>query len=816
MPNPLVGDVYEAAVEFDGRRFWKDFSNFDCFAARVPGEDAPVLGIVMGQAGEQFGLSLFRGPQAPAHLASMLSEQDPGDDHLEVMDVLSFTMDTFGELPPEARAVLRKGGLHPRFNERVPHFFVKRPGRQPRMPEKTELRVLLFTLRGALQADDRGQFHPGRLNAEEGVLTLILDGDSRQPKLSVTRERFETRPEARVLPFPSERPNLDNLPRLGSTWLVGLPPVPTWIEGDDRSCQLLLVVDDDSEAILQTRMVFAAEAGEASSVLLDTMKGDNSFGLKGLPAEIIFSSRKLLDETAAILEGAGVKCRYKPSIPTLRRILRELAHFMERGVPPEPEDMPVSGASGTPAHDDLAGWKEADRRLARRFAECLRSEDRLISSRAVKRYFGDDDLEYYFEAHEDQAVVMAYTSWGVLGYRPTKKSKTLAEKMLARGLPEAEARLLRARMEAHPTLYRVDDHDPGAGTIEMRDVLLGGSVTVYDRLMSENIDNGVFFAARAFPAGRFHFIEPAGPPLGPSMGMEAAEFIEDCGIRFTRESLKRNAHFFGWLWDWQEDQLANWRPPIVQNTDGDDLILHTASFGVSDERNVRRDLLAREDIEDDPDAGEFVWSRDDDRSERMLGGPVTLGRIEFVGDELILSVNSAQRFAKARKWLEAIDGVTFRDVDVRDFLNEDPEDRPPDERFAESEPVEITPELQAGLQDMFDKQYMNWLDTPLPALGGRTPREACGTESGRQSVAMLIRTTPDPMGPAPVRVPRDAMLRELGLDANGPGSRRVDAGKTPPPTSLPGLSPRTKVGRNQPCPCGSGRKYKKCCGKSGG
>ena len=23
-----------------------------------------------------------------------------------------------------------------------------------------------------------------------------------------------------------------------------------------------------------------------------------------------------------------------------------------------------------------------------------------------------------------------------------------------------------------------------------------------------------------------------------------------------------------------------------------------------------------------------------------------------------------------------------------------------------------------------------------------------------------------------------------------------------------------KVGRNEPCPCGSGKKYKKCCGKS--
>ena len=28
------------------------------------------------------------------------------------------------------------------------------------------------------------------------------------------------------------------------------------------------------------------------------------------------------------------------------------------------------------------------------------------------------------------------------------------------------------------------------------------------------------------------------------------------------------------------------------------------------------------------------------------------------------------------------------------------------------------------------------------------------------------------------------------------------------------LAPRTKVGRNDPCPCGSGKKYKRCCGNN--
>lgn len=28
----------------------------------------------------------------------------------------------------------------------------------------------------------------------------------------------------------------------------------------------------------------------------------------------------------------------------------------------------------------------------------------------------------------------------------------------------------------------------------------------------------------------------------------------------------------------------------------------------------------------------------------------------------------------------------------------------------------------------------------------------------------------------------------------------------------PYVRPETKVGRNDPCPCGSGKKHKKCCG----
>ena len=79
----------------------------------------------------------------------------------------------------------------------------------------------------------------------------------------------------------------------------------------------------------------------------------------------------------------------------------------------------------------------------------------------------------------------------------------------------------------------------------------------------------------------------------------------------------------------------------------------------------------------------------------------------------------------------------------------------------------MTPELTSHLQESFRQHYMGWLDSPLPMLGGKTPRQMCKTEAGRKKVAMVIRTIPNPVGNQGVAidVPRDEMLRELGLQS---------------------------------------------------
>jgi hypothetical protein len=55
------------------------------------------------------------------------------------------------------------------------------------------------------------------------------------------------------------------------------------------------------------------------------------------------------------------------------------------------------------------------------------------------------------------------------------------------------------------------------------------------------------------------------------------------------------------------------------------------------------------------------------------------------------------------------------------------------------------------------------------------------------------------------------------FDESPPGQKEKPPPKPEPLLSEPVFPPpvvRRKVGRNEPCPCGSGKKYKRCCGKS--
>ena len=56
---------------------------------------------------------------------------------------------------------------------------------------------------------------------------------------------------------------------------------------------------------------------------------------------------------------------------------------------------------------------------------------------------------------------------------------------------------------------------------------------------------------------------------------------------------------------------------------------------------------------------------------------------------------------------------------------------------------------------------------------------------------------------------------EIAPQSDGDQSQAVTdtASSDEPPLTLPLHREMPKVGRNDPCPCGSGRKFKACCGR---
>ena len=77
---------------------------------------------------------------------------------------------------------------------------------------------------------------------------------------------------------------------------------------------------------------------------------------------------------------------------------------------------------------------------------------------------------------------------------------------------------------------------------------------------------------------------------------------------------------------------------------------------------------------------------------------------------------------------------------------------------------------------------------------------------------LLREHGPGPRRPRPVRTPGPAMGRrgdnaEAAMAENGEGGE-VALDLAPVRREMP------KVGRNEPCPCGSGKKFKNCCGRT--
>jgi hypothetical protein len=330
----------------------------------------------------------------------------------------------------------------------------------------------------------------------------------------------------------------------------------------------------------------------------------------------------------------------------------------------------------------------------------------------------------------------------------------------ARRIQPLLAQYIQACLETPFSFLEVVAITPGTG-FQLRNVLTGGEHEVTERSASQGCRVGDILFAKTVTVDHLTVLDGCGPALIPP--------VEKPAIIALRRQLRRGRRSVtdGIVRDFDievrevyleiTDRLLNPRPPRLQNTDGEVLSFHRVTWEIPSAR-AAFDALApvaqgTEGVELPDDAtysatGEletvdFSWLREGNAKHRSWTNTV-LGTFRINGRRLTVEVNSKERARLARLLVDdAMPAAVYRGTVVEsiDAALTAHRATPPAERAArdrEAEELHRDPALQKHMTEFLRQHCRGWIDSSLPALGGKTPRQAMRTRDGREMVEALL------------------------------------------------------------------------------
>lgn len=185
--------------------------------------------------------------------------------------------------------------------------------------------------------------------------------------------------------------------------------------------------------------------------------------------------------------------------------------------------------------------------------------------------------------------------------------------------------------------------------------------------------------------------------------------------------------------NWFIEEMGKREEPTLLNYDGDKLEFYAIEFPlnapaqeVANKLNVPSELVPH-DIEDTPHA----WIYQDESLCRYKA------QIEIKEKTLVIDVNSEKRANVAEAFLQThLGSLVGSPTRIRHDLKRPSEQVDSTEEHGSGIPKEEEDRL---IRQMFDQHYREWLDTPLPFLNHRTPRQACKTKKGLPTVICLLK-----------------------------------------------------------------------------
>jgi hypothetical protein len=307
-----------------------------------------------------------------------------------------------------------------------------------------------------------------------------------------------------------------------------------------------------------------------------------------------------------------------------------------------------------------------------------------------------------------------------------------------------------ARLEPF-SYWQVESVSPGAGVL-LKDLVTGEERSVADLSISRSASQWDIFFAQVVGLDGLYILNGIGLyPLAPARFRQGvAQFADDIrgrvGPTSDRLSLLRHQtefvnHYLNCV-----DEMLNPTLPELRNMDGDKLVMAKSNYNFSPGRraDVIQALRGWRDLheEDRRDgADRFVWMgmpKSPGHKDKVMKGSLAVGP-----DGMESECNSESRDKVLRRRLLRTFGplLTHESTNLRPFHPGKAAKTAPDSAGKESGAIDLaslSAEDRQRIQALFEQQYMGWLDTEVPMLGGKTPRQTARAKNGKIQVAAMI------------------------------------------------------------------------------
>jgi len=327
-------------------------------------------------------------------------------------------------------------------------------------------------------------------------------------------------------------------------------------------------------------------------------------------------------------------------------------------------------------------------------------------------------------------------------------------------LSPLECGYIEASIREPLTFWEVIDSTPGM-RFTLKDIFLDRELFVIEKSASQNVQKGDILFGKCVTIDNLTTLEACGhfiiQPIHKIQLINLREKIERGLMPISIDDLLD--YDLDLIQVFLDIEHLSYNPESrFQNTDGDNFSFNKVIFDIVSAQQAFESLkhlagnMDDNDLLKDAERDEigqltkvrFNWigqgNKMIDQWETTILGDVIIER-----SRLTIHVNSEQRANRIRKIIgERLPGAKYKatvietvEAKLKDWQSKD---SPPEvlaERKKRQE-IEAIPEVLEAINKMLRVHYETWLDKELPALEGKTPRQAIKTKDGRERVDALL------------------------------------------------------------------------------